>query len=117
MYESPPPPIFNEVLAIATFIVFLVSVPSLLLVRALRPARMPWWLVVIAAAALSWILRNLSLYFQEKYERESLTFADPPIHVNLVWAWVPGVLYLALWLIPYGAVCAIRHSRSRGGNR
>jgi len=113
MYESPPPSIFNEVLAITTFIVFLVSVPSLLLVRALRPARMPWWLVVIAATALSWILRNLSLYFEKQIERDSLTFADPPTHLDLFWAWVPGAVYLALWLIPYAAVCVIRHGRPR----
>jgi hypothetical protein len=47
--------------------------PLLLTVRGWQPARMPWWLVVIAAAVFSWILVNLALYFQAKYERDNLT--------------------------------------------
>jgi hypothetical protein len=112
VYETPVSTV-NEALALATVVVFLLSVPLLLSVRAWRPARMPWWLVVIAAAVFSWILRNLSLYFQAKWDRDNLTFADPPTQLNLVWGWVPGVAYLALLLVPYGAMCAIRRRRSR----
>ena len=103
----------NAALAKATAVVFLFSVPLLLLVRAWRPARMPWWLVVVVAAVLSWTLVNLGLYFQAKHERDSLTFADAPIDGNPVWGWVPGIVYLALLLVPYGIMCEIRRRRSR----
>ena len=112
MYEAHVSTV-NEALANATVVVFLLSVPLLLTVRAWRPARMPWWLVVIAAAVFSWILGNLALYFQAKYDRDNLTFADPPTHGNPVWGWVPGVVYLALLLVPYGVMCAVRRRQAR----
>jgi hypothetical protein len=104
----------NAALANATAVVFFLSVPLLLTVRGWRPARLPWSLVVIAAAVFSWILVNLALYFQAKYERDSLTFADPPTRGNLVWGWVPGIVYLALLLVPYGVIMwEIRRGRLR----
>ena len=112
MYETHVSTV-NEALANATAVVFFLSVPLLLTIRGWRPARMPWWLVVIAAAVFSWILVNLTLYFHARYERDSLTLADPPTRGSPVWGWVPGIVYLALLLVPYGAMCAIRRRRLR----
>jgi hypothetical protein len=103
----------NATFASATAVVFLLGVPLLLAVRAWRPARMPWWLVVIGAAVFSWILVNVALYFQAKYERDSLTFVDPPTRGSPAWGWVPGIVYLALLLVPYGVMHAIRRRQSR----
>src|SRR5687768_13682424 len=97
---------YYEILLWMCSIGFLASVPLVLAVRARRPQRMPWWLVVVLAAALGWIASNLYAFLEDRQIsakqteafREEHAFAhffqDTHPSVTLPWGWVPGLLYL-----------------------
>jgi hypothetical protein len=99
---------------------FLTGVPLILMLRASRPQRMPWWLVVALSAALYWTIRNTWAYLETRAIQESLeelhrqhpyAFADgwrvtnPPRELR--WGWAFGLGYLALCLGPYWLLRAV----------
>lgn len=110
----------NEALANASLILFLLSAPVLLTARAWKPHRMPWWLVVLLAAAIAWMLLNVCTFFVNRYQAEQDKLLNPFALADyarndraLLWGWIAGIVYLALWLVPYGLGCALRRRWSR----
>jgi hypothetical protein len=83
------------------------GVPIILILRASRPQRMPWWLVVVLSAALCWIILNIVAYLETRVIEEQfgpglinvMRFTNPP--KALRWGWLIGLEYLALCLGPY----------------
>jgi hypothetical protein len=100
-------------LQLACLITFLVLLPVVLVVRALRPELMPWWQVVVLAVALGWIASNIYIYLGSKsFEafRGEVLNQDPPALVDgwqipqsvpLLWGWIWGIGYLVVLLGPY----------------
>lgn len=90
-------------------IVFLTSAPLALALRARRPQRMSWWLVVVFAAALGWIASHIYACLETKHIealRDELfrqgTIADfsmfAPPSFTLYWGWTFGLEYLVACL-------------------
>ena len=89
---------------------FLAAVPLVLLLRALRPQRVPWWLVIVMCAILGWCIRNIHSYvetqaihsWQAEHPYAFIEYwrATDPLR-ELRWGWAEGLAYLALCLGPY----------------
>ena len=81
---------------------FLASAPLLLIARAFRPNLAPWWLVVALSAGLAWILLILAGHFSaaDFHEQHPMALVDGVEDPAPHWGWLPGLLYLALWLAP-----------------
>jgi hypothetical protein len=88
-------------------IAFLASIPILLAIRARRPQRMPWWLVIVLSAAVGWLASNCYMLlenWQNEAERDDLfeqgTLADFSYVTNpsqtIPWGWIVGLIYLAV---------------------
>jgi len=88
---------------------FLVSVPLILAERARQPQRMPWWLVVVLAAAVGWLASNAYVClenWQIAAEREedlkqgiiSDFFVVAPAGFAPRWGWSVGLVYLLICL-------------------
>jgi hypothetical protein len=108
-------------LLLMCFVCYLTVVPTILVIRALRPQRMPWWLVVVLSAVLYWAIRNIHAYLEthaieawdEEFRRQGHPYAlidhwrttNPPIELR--WGWAFGLGYLALCLGPYWLIRTI----------
>ena len=94
---------------IGTWLVFYLASPLLLIARALRPARVPWWLVIAVAAALGWVCLALDNRFYPPYLRP-LTANDVPPGVDyryvLIDYWIPPAYYGSMYELVYLAVCS-----------
>jgi hypothetical protein len=119
-----------DALLLTCYLAFLAGVPIILIQRASRPQRMPWWLVVVLSAALYWIIRNIHAYVEthaieawdEEFRRQHpyalidhWRATDPPIELR--WGWAFGLGYLALCLGPYWLLRTIarRFRKNRSG--
>lgn len=108
---------------------FLATAPTLLVVRLVRAARFPWWLVGILAALLGWIWINLATYFHYEHLDALLAAAGGVEHAPqelidewqndggprtfaFLFGWLYGLVYLASWLIMYGVLHAVRKAVS-----
>ena len=106
----------------------LIGVPALLFVRYIRPSSMPWWLLLLLAAAVGWVSTNLFLYFHWKLLDEQLAAAGgidlaPPELVDawqsdggpktfgFLFGWLYGLIYLLPWLALYMIVVFLRGAR------
>src|SRR5271155_4092018 len=89
----------------ACTIAFLASAPLCLALRARRPQQVPWWLVVVLAAALGWISSHVYAcleteqiqawrtdLLQEGTLADFFSFAPPSF--TLYWGWAFGLAYL-----------------------
>ena len=102
-------------LLLTCLLAFLAVVPLLLVLRASRPQRMPWWLVVVLSATLYWIIQNIHAYLEtraieewdEEFRRQEHPYAlidhwrATDATIQLRWGWAYGLGYLALCLGPY----------------
>ena len=121
----------NAVLAKVCTGLFFVVVPALLAIRFAWPRRLPWWVTVVLASSLGWVLINLTVHFSQAhtddlvdlaggFERASPELIEDwandggPRAFALVLGWVPGLLYLLPLLALYGIAHRLRGSRSRG---
>ena len=99
----------------ACTIAFLASAPLCLALRARRPQQVPWWLVVVLAAALGWILSHVYAcletaqiqawrtdLLQEGALADFFSFAPPSF--TLYWGWTFGLTYLVTCLTLYRLV-------------
>jgi hypothetical protein len=102
-------------------VTFLLGVPLALVLRATRPRRMPWWLVLLVAAALGWLGMSVGAFVgnlgaEAWIEEQSLPrgpwdhedhprpLVDPwPPHspVPVGWGCAVGIGYLLLLLGPW----------------
>jgi hypothetical protein len=87
-------------------IAFLASIPILLAIRARRPQRMPWWLVIVLSATVGWLASNCYMLlenWQIEAERDELSkqliladfFVATRPSETLPWGWIAGLIYLA----------------------
>jgi hypothetical protein len=104
---------------------FLASVPLVLAWRTRRPRLLPWWLVVIFAAALGWIASNAYAVVET---REIAAWREADSHEGMIaeywqvansadtlpWGWIVGLLYLIVCL---GLYRLFRESVNRGASR
>lgn len=115
-------------LAEACLIFFYVAAPALLVVRFSWPRVLPRWAVLVSAAALGGTAFYLHEYFHRAHmlevaERLNLFGHPAPLFVgpttslqgprtgDLLVGAVSGLVYLLLWLVPYG-IFRILRSRS-----
>jgi hypothetical protein len=88
-------------------IVFLASIPILLAIRARRPQRMPWWLVIALSATGGWLASNCYMLlenWQIEAERDELSeqfiladfFVATRPSETLPWGWIAGLIYLCV---------------------
>src|SRR5262245_60629219 len=121
----------NGILEIAFVALFLATAPALLFIRLVKPARMPWWLIVVLAASLGWLWSNLAVSFYYEHLGDLLAqhggVGSAPQELidewqndgakrvfALLFGWLYGLVYLAPWLVVYGMLQAVqRVSRRR----
>jgi hypothetical protein len=115
----------NATLATVCQLVLIVFVPALLVVRFLNHNRIAWWTIVLLTPVLSWILNNLTLFFNQAhiealimqaggFDRAPQALLDqwtndggPRIGAVLL-GWVDGVVLLIPCLAIYGIAHVIR---------
>jgi len=122
----------NHALASFCSALFFASVPALLAIRFLRPRFMPWWLLILLAAILSWILLNLSLRFSDAHLAELVEQAGgvehaPPQMVDdlmndggprsfaFLFGWIGAFVLLAPGLALYAIAHQVRKKSVKGG--
>ena len=123
----------NDVYANICSVLLLTSVPSLLVARYFCPKWMPWWAIVIGAAALGWLCINLAVYFDQAHtadlvERAGGVERAPPELVEewandggpktfaLLFGWIAGLVVLVPSLALYSVAHLLR-TRSDSGRR
>jgi hypothetical protein len=112
----------NHVLFIIAFIGLLLLPGILLGWRTLSPEAMPWWLVLVLAAAMGWMFTNGTVYFYCEYLNDLVLAAGPNPSPELVerltndgakrvfaavFGWLYGLVLLAFWWLIFGAIRAV----------
>jgi hypothetical protein len=110
---------FNFALERVFTVAFLLGAPCLLVARLLLPRMAEWWRVVLFAAIWGWITADLAIHFNRLWldQFDSLLapneLADPVTSIGpyifakgtgdkgVLFAWVLGLAYLVLCLLPY----------------
>ena len=117
----------NETYYLACIALFVAGAPLLLALRFAKPRRMPWWLLVVLAAALGWVLSNLALHFYYEHlddliaESGGLGGASKELIDEwqsdgakrvfaYLFGWAYGLLYLIPWLGVYLLVNVLRRT-------
>ena len=111
-------------LTTACMVLFFGSAPALLVGRWFRPRRFTWATVAVCAAVLGWAPLLLDEYsrrhhdceFTVSYHASTETLGgcylmDGSPTYNLELGWLKGLVYLVLWLVPYGIALLIRRRR------
>ena len=117
----------NELYYVASVGLFLATPVALLIVRIIKPSRMPWWLIVLLAAALGWVWSNLAVNFYYRHLDDLLAAAGGVEHAPqelvdrwqndgaklafaLLFGWLYGLLYLGPWVVAYSLFHAARRA-------
>ena len=120
----------NRSLATTFILLFLATAPVMLVARAWKPKRLPWWMLLSAVAGLSW----LSLVACEHFSKLADAECPPPLHVgsevlecvgvlndytvsySAPLGWLVGLIYLSLLLPFYGAFSYFGRRRAAVGS-
>lgn len=124
----------NAVLADAAMTFFFVIAPGLLVVRFVCPRVLPRWSFLVIAGALggaAYYVRELLIraHMTEIAQGMGLFDLPLPIHgegmvllqsprpIDFVLGAVLELIYLLLWLVPYGVIQILRNRRKHAGAR
>ena len=120
----------NGSLATTFLLLFLATAPVMLVVRAWKPGRLPWWLLSAVVGGLSW----MSLVAGEHFSKLADAECPPPLQTgngvlecvgilndyavsyNLRLGWLVGLIYLSFLLPFYAAFIYFKRRRAGGGS-
>lgn len=119
----------NRSLATAFLLLFFTTAPVMLVARAWKPRRVPWWFLLVTVAGLSWLSLAAGEHFSKLADAEcSPAWQDPrmfecvgvlndyAVSYNAPLGWLVGLVYLCLLLPFYGAFTYLRRRRRAGGS-
>jgi hypothetical protein len=118
----------NRSLATTFVLLFLATAPVMLVVRAWKPGRLPWWLLLAAVGGLSWTSLVVSEHFSKLADAECPpplqtgtgvlecvgVLNDYAVSYNARLGWLVGLIYLSL-LLPFYAAFIYFKRRSAAG--